>query len=58
MYLVALINFSRNLSNVFFYLVALINFSKIGSMFFPYMFFPARPPSLDFRFSSDLKQKN
>ena len=50
-YFVALINFSRNLSNVFLYFVALINFTKNRfNVFFLKCFF-YRPPSLDFGFS-------
>ena len=49
-YFVALINFTRNLSNVIFYLDALINFSKNRlNVFFSLMFF-FRPPLLDYGF--------
>ena len=44
-----LINFTRNLSNVFFYLVTLINFSNyMFNVFFLNIFY--RPPSFDFGF--------
>ena len=48
-YYVALINFSRKLSNVFFISSPSLTFPKIGSMFFFLNFF-YRPPSLDFDF--------
>ena len=56
-YFVALISFSRNLSNIFIYVVGL-TFQKIGLMFFFWNVFFYRLLSLDFGFFSDLKQRN
>ena len=57
-FFVALINFSRTLSNVFFISSPSFPFPKICAMFFFLNCFFYRPPSSDFGFFSDLKQRN
>ena len=57
-YFVALNNFSRNLSNVFFIWSPSLTFPKIGGMFFSFLNVFLPPSLIRFWIFSDLKQRN